>query len=414
MTPAAVREYVETLRPRYTAASRTTKQQILDEFCATTGYNRKSAIRALHAPAPTPGKRSGRPPIYDAQTAAVLTKIWEAAGFPWSVRLKALLPLWLPWSVRRFGIVPHRARRLRTMSPSTMDRLLRARKRQIRHRLYGRTKPGTLLKHSIPIKSDRWTVTVPGFAEVDLVAHSGPFGDGDFIQSVNLTDIHTTWVETRAVLGRGQRAVCAAIDDIRATLPFPLRGLDSDNGAEFINDHLFRYCQAQTIQFTRGRPYEKDDNAHIEQKNWTHVRKLLGALRYDSPEALTALNDLYRNELRLMMNLFQPSVKLQRKVRVGSRVRRVYDAPQTPLDRVLASDGTNLERVRALKRLRDQLDPFALAQTIDRKLTAIYQLASRHHTAQALRPGRPFRIRSVWAQNGHRRTPSPVTGVMTR
>jgi hypothetical protein len=413
VTPAAVREYVDTLRPRYTAASRPTKQQILDEFCATTRYNRKSAIRALHAPAPMPGKRPGRPPIYDAQTAAVLTKIWEAAGFPWSVRLKALLPLWLPWAVRRFGIVPHRARQLRTMSPSTMDRLLRARKQQIRHRLYGRTKPGTLLKHHIPIKSDRWT-TVPGFAEVDLVAHSGPAGDGDFIQSVNLTDIHTTWVETRAVLGRGQRAVCAAIDDIRTTLPFPLRGLDSDNGTEFINDQLFRYCQAQAIQFTRGRPYEKDDNAHIEQKNWTHVRKLLGTLRYDSPEALAAINDLYRNELRLMMNLFQPSVKLQRKVRVGSRVRRLYAAPQTPLDRVLASASTDPERVQALKRLRDQLDPFALAHAIDRKLTAIYQLASRHHTAQALRPGKPFRIRSAWAQVSSNGAHAPVTGVMTR
>jgi transposase InsO family protein len=157
--------------------------------------------------------------------------------------------------------VPNRAKQ------TVIDRLLGPTRRQQRRLGYKRTKPGTFLKHHIPIKTDRWDVTVPGFGEIDLVPHCGPHGDGEFAYSLNYTDILTGWVETRAVLGRGQRRIVAALDDIRISLPFPLRGLDSDNGSEFINHHLFRFCQTHGIQFTRGRPYKKDDNAHIEQKN---------------------------------------------------------------------------------------------------------------------------------------------------
>src|SRR5438309_3267196 len=306
VTPASVRDYLQTLRPRYRAAARTGKHQILDEFCATAHYNRKSAIRALNTPPRRGPTQRGRPRQYETDVQALLATIWEAAGYPWSVRLKALLPLWLPWAMRRMTIPAALARQLRTMSPSTMDRALRGRKRALQRRRYGRTKPGALLKHHIPLKTDRWTVTTPGFAEVDLVAHCGEWGDGMFLQSLNLTDIHTTWVETRAVLGKSQRAICQALEEMRTALPFPLRAPDSDNGTEFLNDQLLRYCRQRQIQFTRGRPYKKDDNAHIEQKNWTHVRKLLGWLRYDSPEALEAVNDLFRHDLRLMMNLFPP------------------------------------------------------------------------------------------------------------
>jgi hypothetical protein len=213
-----------------------------------------------------------------------------------------------------------------------------------------------------------------------LVSHSGTWADGDFLQSLNLTDIHTGWSESYAVLGKTQRGVRAAIELLRAALPFPLHGLDSDNGAEFINTLLWQYCRGRQIQFTRSRAYKKDDNAHIEQKNWTGVRKLLGWDRYDSLEAQAAINDLYRNELRLMLNLFQPSVKLVRKTRVGAQVRRQYDAPLTPLDRLLASGVGHPTQLRALQRLRTHLDPFALAATIDRKLQGIYHLANRRHS----------------------------------
>jgi len=208
------------------------------------------------------------------------------------------------------------------------------------------------------------------------VAHAGHRADGEFAHSLNVTDIHTTWVETRAVLGRGEGRVQTALDEIRQALPFRLRGIDSDNGSEFINDHLYRYCQEQAIQFTRGRPYKKDDNAHIEQKNWTHVRKLVGYWRYDTPAAVAALNELYRHELRLFHNLFLPSVKLRAKERVGARLHRRYDAPRTPLERVQACPEADPQAVAALGRLREQLDPFALAQAIDRKIERLVTLAT--------------------------------------
>ncbi len=313
---------------------------------------------------------------YGALVAPSLREIWTAAGYPWSVRLKDLMPLWLPWARRRLRLSAAVCALLQGISPRQIDRVLRPVKRTLKTRRYGRTKPGTLLKHHIPLKTDRWDVAVPGFTELDLVAHNGSRSDGAFAHSLNVTDVHTTWNETRAVLGRGEVAVQEALEAIRQELPFPLRGIDTDNGSEFINDHLYRYCQAQAIQFTRGRPYKKDDNAHIEQKNWTHVRKVVGYLRYDTPAAVAALNDLYQHELRLFQNLFLPSVKLVRKERVGARVRRRYDAPRTPLDRVHACPEANPAAVARFLALRDRLDPFALSAAIDRKLARLEDLAT--------------------------------------
>ena len=182
----------------------------------------------------------------------------------------------MPWAKKRYPITPATERALRTISPRTIDRLLGKVRRHRRRQLYGRTKPGALLKHQIPVKTDHWAVTQPGFTEVDLVSHSGTSADGEFIYSLNLTDIHTGWGETRAVLGKGQRGITLALTEIHTALPFVLRGLDSDNGSEFINQRVWEYCIARDIAFTRGRPYKKDDNAHIEQKNWTQVRKVLG------------------------------------------------------------------------------------------------------------------------------------------
>lgn len=373
----AKREYVQVIYQRCRAARRPEKQRILDEFCQVTGYHRKHAIRVLRgrAPGAAPAPRH-RPALYGPAVIEALRAIWAAAGYPWSVRLKALLPLWLPWARRRLRLRPAVEQHLLAISPRQMDRRLAPHRRQLTKRLYGRTKPGTLLKHHIPLRTDRWDVAVPGFTEIDLGAHCGPSGDGEFAHSLNLTDIHTTWVETAAVLGRSQAGVQAALDELRQALPFRLRGIDSDNGSEFINQHLWEYCQRQEIQFTRGRPYKKDDNAHIEQKNWTHVRKLLGYVRYDSPTAVAAIHDLYRHDLRLLQNLFLPSVKLLRKTRVGARVRRHYDAPQTPLERVRACPQADPRRVAELLALRARLDPFTLAQTIDRKLAAIFALAT--------------------------------------
>ena len=383
-------EYLKAIHARYRQAPHTEKGRILDEFCQVTGYHRKSALRLLHGPPPgrRPPPRRRRAPSYGTRVIQVLAAIWRAAGYPWSVRLKALLPLWLPWARTRFRLPPALEEQLLALSARQMDRRLAPYRQQVRKGRYGRTKPGTLLKHHIPLRTDRWEVTVPGFTEVDLVAHAGESGEGEFLHSLNQTDIHTTWVETRAVLGRGQAGVQQALAEMRQVLPFALRGIDSDNGSEFINAHLYRYCQAEGIQFTRGRPYKKDDNAHVEQKNWTHVRKLMGYVRYDSREALTAMNALYRHELRLFQNLCLPSVKLVRKVRVGSRVRRVYDRPQTPFDRVRACPEADPVKVAQLQVLREQLDPFALAEAIDQQLTRLYALA-RHRAKPEPKPTPP-------------------------
>ena len=377
----AKREYVQAIYQRYRQAARPEKRRILDEFCAVTRYHRKAAIRVLTGPAPGAARPAPRrAATYPPAVIEALRQIWTAAGFPWSVRLKALLPLWLPWARRRLRLSPAVERQLRAISPRQMDRRLAPHRRELTKRLYGRTKPGTLLKHHIPLKTDRWDVATPGFTEIDLVAHCGSLGAGEFVHSLNVTDIHTTWVETAAVLGKSQAAVRAALEELRQALPFRLRGIDSDNGSEFINQHLWDYCQGQEIQFTRGRPYKKDDNAHIEQKNWTHVRKLLGYVRYDQPAAQAAIHTLYRHELRLFQNLFLPSVKLLGKVRVGARVRRRYDTPRTPLERVLACPDADPQRTAALRRQRAGLDPFALAQAIERKLERIYALANPRHS----------------------------------
>jgi len=372
-------EYFRVLYERYRNSERKAKKVMLDEFCRNTGYNRKYAIRLLNGP--PPGReplRSRRPrrASYGHQVLSILAAVWEAAGYPWSVRLKALLPDWLPWIRKRYRLTPAVEQQLLGISARQIDRRLRAKKQARRRRIYGRTKPGCLLKHQIPVKTDSWDVKTPGFAEIDLVSHSGNSGAGDFAQSLNLTDIHSGWTESRAILGRSRLAVQQALDDIRRGLPFALLGLDSDNGSEFINWHLKHWCEQKKIQLTRGRPYKKDDNAHVEQKNWTHIRKLLGWERYDSAAAVAAINDLYRQELRLWLNLYLPSVTLVKKVRVGSKVRRVYDAAQTPLQRVLASGAAKAARVAELEKLRRSLDPFHLSRQIDEKLQRIYQMAN--------------------------------------
>jgi hypothetical protein len=381
-------EYLRRIYDRYRTGGKEIKGRILDEFCEVTGYHRKYATLLLNGPPPEPRppqrRRRARKRTYTPQAISVLATIWEASGYPWSVRLKALLPNWLPWAKKRFSVPAAIERRLLDISPRQIDRRLVEHKRKAKRRMYGRTKPGTLLKHHIPIKTDHWDVSSPGFTEIDLVSHSGNKASGEFIHSLNVTDIHTAWVETRAVMGKSQAHVHAALKEIRAALPFALKGIDSDNGSEFINHHLAGYCRTESIQFTRGRPYKKDDNAHIEQKNWTHVRKLLGWERYDNERVLAAINKLYTGDLRLLQNFFQPSVKLREKKRVGSRLVRRYDAARTPLDRVLACAAGDPKAAAPLEALRARLDPFALSASVDRQLDRIYALANHQHSPKPM------------------------------
>ena len=388
MTRKSIYEYFRAIYERYQKSSRFEKQNTLDEFCKATGYHRKYAIRKLNG-AP-PGKKAivrkrKRGTTYGPRVISIIQSVWKASDYPCSIRLKEILSQWMPWIRERYGVDGNTEMQLLSISPRQMDRRLKDTKRTLKKQMYGRTKPGTLLKHMIPIKTDNWDVKCPGWTEVDTVAHCGNSLSGEFVYTVNQTDIHTTWVESRAVLGKGERGVLGALHEMREALPFQLQGIDSDNGSEFINWHLLKYCKHNRIQPFRGRPYKKDDNAHIEQKNWTHVRRIFGYMRLDTQEAVEAMNDLYRNELRLFMNLFMPSMKLQRKVRIGSRLKRVYGKPKTPFERLCTSQNIRTEKVSKLKGLRRSLNPFALSKIINEKLEKILEPSRRTHSTRSAR-----------------------------
>lgn len=379
MSPLARREYVRHMQGRYKMAqTKAEKGRLLTEACGNLGWTRKHATRRLGGKIVSlerPWRH--RQPVYPERLVRVLEQVWERSQQLWSVRLKEALPLWMPWIRERWELTREEERQLLSMSPATIDRRLAAYKRGRARRIYGKTKPGRWLRQTIPIQTESWDVPEPGWLEIDSVSHSGPSAEGLWAYTINTSDLFSGWVECRAVLGKGSAEVVSALEEIRRAAPFAVKGLDSDNGEEFINWHVERYCRRTDIQRFRSRPYKKDDQAHIEQKNWTHVRKLIGWDRYDTQSAVDALNDLYRNEWRLFCNLYLPSVKLEQKIRVGSRTKRVYGKAKTPLDRLLESDMGDRAKLEELRRLREKLDPFALSEAIDRKLGRIWGLASK-------------------------------------
>lgn len=380
MSPQAKWEYYTMMHVRYhKATGRKEKSLILDEFCQSHDCHRKHALRLLNGPPPPPRRpfRKKRKPFYSSRVVSILESVWEASGHPWSVRFKAILELWLPWTRERFSLSAQEEKQLLKISPAQIDRRLKARKQWIRKKVYGSTKPGAILKHQIPIRTDSWNIHVPGFIESDLVSHCGGNASGLFAHTLDWTDIQSQWAERRALLGRGQFDVLSASQSMESDLPFRLRGLDCDNDGSFINEHLFGYCQTHKIQFTRSRPYKKNDNAHIEQKNNTHVRQIMGYVRYDTQKAVDAINDLYKNELRIFQNYFQPSVKLVKKIRIGSKVKKKYDAPKTPYQRLLKSGKADPMKLQTFKDSAEAWNPFELSQQIEQKLTAIYNLASK-------------------------------------
>lgn len=378
------------------ASSRKEKSGILEEFSKTYDCHRKSAIRILNGPAPgekRPIRPRGRRIVYSKRLIEVLEAIWGASNYLWSRNLKAAIPLWIDALKCRYKLSPQEISLLLRVSSSTIDRRLSSKKLALKRHFYGKThKSSYLLRHQIPIRTEFRKVSDPGLTEADTVSHSGPCASGLFAQTVNQTSILTQWGEQRALLGKGDEEVCRAMGEMGAAFPFEIIGIDTDNGSEFINARLQRYCRNRHIKFTRSRPYKKDDQAHIEQKNKMHVRKWVGWLRYDTPEVVAALNDLYQNELRLFQNLFQPSIRLIKTIRRGSRSKRVFDAPQTPLDRVIACRQGDPKKIAHLVELRRSLDPFKLSSAIDRKLKRIYSLASKTPISQLPTP-RPRKSR---------------------
>jgi hypothetical protein len=384
MSRRFTRQYLEKVRVRYAKACRDEKGWILDDFCRVCGCHRKYAIRLLNRPPDRPRKRSGPRPRYGADLLKPLTHIWLASDQLCSKRLKAALPHWLPHYERHWEPLQAAARqKLLAISPATIDRLLRPIRGRYRRKRLSGTRPGTLLRNQIPLRTDFTDVDRPGQIEADTVAHSGNSMGGNFIWSLTFTDLWSGWTETRAVWNKGARGVVDQVREVEARLPFPILAFHCDNGSEFLNHHLWRYFAGHPHKpaFTRTRPYRHNDNAHVEQKQWTHVRELLGYDRFDNPAVLRLINDLYRHEWSLYQNYFRPSLKLLDKERINSRTRRRYEAlPKTPCQRLLECDAVSTTKKQRLRDTYATLDPFALKKTIEAKLRRIFKRnrATRH------------------------------------
>ena len=381
MTQGSIREYTEAVRERYMRASKKEKGRVLDEFTAVVGCQRKSAIRLLRGRKQSwAGRRRGRPRRYGHEVARVLKMAWEATDRLCSKRLHPFLPELIP-VLRRHGdsfISAEVADELCRMSPSTMDRLLRPWRRLGGRRPLSTTKPGSLLKSSIPIRTFAdWEEARPGFLEVDLVHHCGETTEGFYLTTLCAVDVTSGWSECMPVWGKGQSRIGGAIHRIRQRLPFPLLGLDSDNGSEFINQHLYTYCQRESITFTRSRSYKKNDSCHVEQKNWSVVRRLIGYDRYNSRAALETLDRIY-TILRLYINFFQPSMKLVSKTRHGARVHKVYDQALTPYQRLLRSGVLTGAKRHELIAIYHGLNPMQLLRQLNENLESLWRKADHH------------------------------------
>jgi hypothetical protein len=401
MSPQAKKEYTAIMAKRYKRSKAKKKTQILNEYCQVTGFHRKHAIRKLNNFKffIKQKSRPGRPKIYHSQAMIdVLKKIWIEADQPCAKRFKVILPIWIPHYPQLYGPIDLPVyKALMKMSASTMDRLLKPIRSKFKVKGRCNTKPGSLLRNQIPIKTDQWNELQPGSMEADTVHHCGECVAGQYALTVNYTDIATGWTEQRAVWGKGETGVFEQTKDVENTLPFAIRGFDSDCGGEFINDHLHKYFTQRAknpVQFTRSRAYKKNDNAHIEQKNWTHVRRWLGYDRFDNRRFVDLLNGLYNNEWRLYHNFFIPSVKLIEKKRVGSKTIKRYDKPKTPYQRILEADPKIVKPAMKAKLTQQYktLNPFGLKRAIDKKIDKIMNLADKSGNIifEALtRPSRP-------------------------
>lgn len=375
MSQKTRKEVLTKLRNRYLKAGLEHKRLLLDQAQELFGYHRKAAIRALRASADPAVPRiiTGRPPVYEPGLLLPwLRPIWSATAYACGRRLEAMLPEWIPAYEQHQERLPTEVKeKLLAASARTLDRLLEPLRAQGAGRSL--TRPGTLLRQQIPIRGSVWDDDKAGWLEVDTVALCGGSTSGEYVWMVDAVDYSTTWVEMRAMWGRGQAGTLAALQDLEANLPFPLLGLDSDNGGEFLNYHVLNWLQKRQrpVFMTRSRPYKKDDNAHIEQKNWTHVRQNFGYERYDNPEVVPLINDLVKGACGQLLNFFHASLKLERKERCQGRLKRIYGPAQTPFARVLASAEVSEQTKRKLRETKARLNPFELKAQVDRRLRQI-------------------------------------------
>lgn len=396
LTMKEKKSVVKEIASRYQKAKKKLKGVILNEFEALTGYVRCYASYILRnhgrkvsvnnntvmiGDVSKKHKRQ-RQKVYDQKVFISLKRIWQIMDYICGKRLAPVLKeiIFKLEQYKEITIGRETKEKLLRISPATIDRLLSAERKKLNIKGRSNTKPGTLLKNQIPIRTfSEWDEGMPGFLELDLVGHDGGDAAGEFAQTINAVDVYTGWTETEAIRNKAQKWAFEGIQNIKGRLPFDLLGIDSDNGAEFINSHLYRYCLEHKITFTRSRKYRKNDNCYVEQKNYSVVRKAVGYMRYDTEEELGILNELY-SYLRSYTNFFQPVMKMIEKTRTGSRVKKKYDVPQTPYQRVLQSPHVSKEDKERLKKQYDKLNPAELKRQITRLQNNLIEVVSLKET----------------------------------
>jgi len=364
---------------RYLTKSKQEKSKLLDEFCKTTGQNRNYVIRKIRSGdylkvGSTKKRRQSR---YDGPVKTALVVCWKIFDYPCGQRLEPLLKTEVD-RLRELGELKcsdQTAEKLKEITSSTIDIGLRHQKEVERLNRKYRQKDNPLLYQKIPVKvSAEWDRNELGNIQIDLVEHCGQSARGEFLCTLSTTDIATGWWEGEAVLGRGQLNTTSGLDKIKNRFPLSWIEIHSDNGTEFINYHLFNYTKEQKIAFSRSRPYKKNDNCFVEQKNKTHVKRYVGWLRYDTAKEQKILNDLYRHELRLFKNFFQPQIRLKEKIRIDGKIHRKYHKGQTPYQVVMVSPNIPQEIKKRLKKTYDSLNPAELKRTIDSKLSMLVKI----------------------------------------
>ena len=380
MTRRSIIEYAQALRSRYFGASRGEKGKMLDEFTKVTGLHRKAAIRLLNRPSQSRAvKRRGRPRKYGTGAQEALKAVWEASDRLCSKRLQPFIPEMVKVlrQHNELRVDASTEAQLCRISPSTIDRVLRPCRQVGGRRGLTTTRPGNLLKNSIPIRTFAdWQENKPGFIETDLVAHCGESVEGFYLNTLCAVDVASGWTECVPVWGKGQQRVRSAVHRMRQRLPFALLGVNSDNGSEFINQCFYTYCHQEKLTFTRSRSYKKNDSCHVEQKNGNIVRRLVGYDRYTSKAAYQCLERVYY-DVRLYMNFFQPTMKLLDKTRNGAKVHKVYETAQTPYQRLMKSDVLTEAKQAQLAATYHGLNPVTLLKQINTNLEQLWRLAER-------------------------------------
>lgn len=375
MSQRTKRQIIEKTRDRYNRAGREYKTTILNELQALTDYERKYIIKLLCGKRGCRYNNPGRKKLYGEEAAKILKEIWQSTGQMCSKRLAMAMSEWLPYYEKHKGIMREELRlKLLNISPAQIDRLLKTYRISTNCWKRKGPKPGTIIRSKIPIRVGPWKEKQPGHIEADTVAHCGESMAGSFAWSITYTDIASGWTSLRGIWNRGQDGTMEQTKDMENNLPFELLGFDCDNGTEFLNNHMYRYLtgRQRKINFTRSRPYHKNDNAHVEQKNWTHVRQLIGYVRLGDSRLVPMLNDLYKNAWEPLHNYFCPNAKLISKERVGARYCKKYDPPKTPYQRLIESEYLSNEQKEKLRKTKKKLDPFELQILVEQKLKGIF------------------------------------------